>query len=375
MTDALPARARPRSIARSSLDSTYAPTIEHLHEIAAGLDDTARVRRSLALLTRFDSVSPNAEGRRWQVAAYLGDTAEMRRALASDSILDTGPWYVVFYALDNPLDLRGTEAIYPRALARGATAEERQGVEGLWNRYELIRGRPGRAPALSGAADYAALTYGVLDGLFAGADSTVARSAGGKLEAQLGRPLRAGDADQVRARYAVGQYAAGTGRPEVARRAIADLRAARADPDSAWQADGPRAYALLLETQVASTSRQPGAADLLRQLDSALADPVDTWWASYGNLIAARLHEQRAEIPAALAALHRRVVGFATFPALRDLSAGGRTTRRAYGRPSGAIRAYRHYLALRSEAEPALQPEVRRVREELEAVERESPDR
>ena len=45
------------------------------------------------------------------------------------------------------------------------------------------------------------------------------------------------------------------------------------------------------------------------------------------------------------------------------------------GDREGAIRAYRHYLALRSEAEPALQPEVRRVREELEAVERESADR
>ncbi len=45
------------------------------------------------------------------------------------------------------------------------------------------------------------------------------------------------------------------------------------------------------------------------------------------------------------------------------------------GDRDGAIRAYRHYLALRSEAEPALQPEVKRVREELDAVERESPDR
>ncbi len=45
------------------------------------------------------------------------------------------------------------------------------------------------------------------------------------------------------------------------------------------------------------------------------------------------------------------------------------------GDRQGAIRAYRHYLALRGDAEPGLQPEVRRVREELEAVERESADR
>jgi hypothetical protein len=57
-----------------ALDSTYAPTIQHLHEIAAGLGDSAGARRGLELLQRFDSVSPNAEGRRWQVAAFLGDT-------------------------------------------------------------------------------------------------------------------------------------------------------------------------------------------------------------------------------------------------------------------------------------------------------------
>ena len=45
------------------------------------------------------------------------------------------------------------------------------------------------------------------------------------------------------------------------------------------------------------------------------------------------------------------------------------------GDRAGSIRAYRHYLALRSEAEPALQPEVRQVRAELEALERESTDR
>ena len=45
------------------------------------------------------------------------------------------------------------------------------------------------------------------------------------------------------------------------------------------------------------------------------------------------------------------------------------------GDRDGAIPAYRHYLSLRSEAEPALQAEVKLVREELEAVERESPDR
>jgi hypothetical protein len=361
------AAAFDRSLA---LDSTYAPTIQHLHEIATRLEDTLGARRGLELLKRFDSVSPNAEGRRWQVAAFVGDTAEIRSALASDSILDTGPFYVVFFALDNPLDLRGTDEVYPRALARSATAGERAGVEDIWNHYELMRGRPSRAPRLSGSPELA-----VLDGLFADGDSARALAAAAILEAQVGRQLPAGDGEQERGRYAAGQYGVATGRIDLARRAIADLRAARANADSAWETNVPREYALLLDAQLAAAARRPDAGELMRQLDSVLADPISIWVASYGNLIAARLHEERGEIPAALAAVRRRYIGVATFPHyVTYLREEGRLAALA-GDRAGAIRAYRHYLALRSEAEPALQPEVRKVREELEAVERETGDR
>ena len=126
---------------------------------------------------------------------------------------------------------------------------------------------------------------------------------------------------------------------------------------------------------MAAASRSADAPERLRQLDSALADPVEVPWASYGNLIAARLHEERGEIPAALAAVRRRRVGIAWFPHyVKYLREEGRLAALT-GDRAGAIRAYRHYLALRGEAEPALQPEVKRVREELEAVERESTDR
>jgi hypothetical protein len=329
----------------------------------------------LELLYQFDSLSPNAQGRRWQVAAFLGDTAEMRSALATDSILEVGPFYIVFYALDNPLDLRGTEEIYPRAHGASATAEEREAVEFIWRKYELMRGRPSRAAQVPDGPAPSRLVEAVLDGLFADGDSAAARVAAGKLEAHLGKPLAAGDEEQIAVRYAVGQYGIHAGRAELARRAIADLRAARADSGSAWQADMPRAAAILLDAQLAVARQGPAGDDLLRQLDSALADPVSVTWATYGNLIAARLHEERGEIPAALAALRRRLIGFAIFPCYATyLREEGRLATLAGDRP-GAIRAYRHYLALRSEAEPALQPEVLRVRQELEALRRESTDR
>jgi serine/threonine-protein kinase len=359
-----------------ALDSTYAPTIQHLHEIAAGLGDSTGVRRGLELLQQFDSVSPNAQGRRWQVAAFLGDTAEIRSALATDSILAVGPFYIVFYSLDLPLDLRGTEEVYPRAHAASATADERGAVEFIWRIYELMRGRPSRAVRV-GKAPTTAFGLGatVIDGVFADGDSAATRTAAGKLEAHLGRPLAAGDEDNFLARYAIGQYGILVGRPELARRASNDLRAARADSGSAWQSDAPRLAALLLDAQVEMAGQGGAANELMQQLDSALADPVNLPLASVGNLIAARLHESRGEIPAALDALRRRYVGVATFPYYATyLREEGRLAALA-GEREGAIRAYRHYLALRSEAEPSLQPEVRRVQEELEALSRESTDR
>jgi hypothetical protein len=45
------------------------------------------------------------------------------------------------------------------------------------------------------------------------------------------------------------------------------------------------------------------------------------------------------------------------------------------GDREGAIRAYRHYLTLRSDPEPAVRSKVEEVRAELAALERESPDR
>ena len=164
-----------------SLDSTYSPAIQHLSEIAAGLDDSAGVRRGLALLTRFDSLSPIAQARRWNVAAILSDTAEMRKTLASDSIiLDPGPWYVTIGSLDLPLNLAGTDAIYPRALAHRASADDRARIEQTWSRYELMRGHPGHEPPLVDSPVTVRQTYAVLDALFADGDSSSWAGCGGR---------------------------------------------------------------------------------------------------------------------------------------------------------------------------------------------------
>jgi serine/threonine-protein kinase len=373
LPEALPRAAA--AFARSlALDSSYAPTIEHLSELATFFDDTAGVVRGRALLRRIDSISANAVARRWHVAAWLGDTAEIREALRSDSVFGDAPAYLLFYALDVPLDTFGMEELYRRAYAQAVTADERNAVGFFWNRYEVACGRPSRAPPLPGTnINPRSLT--VLDGLFADGNTVQAAQAAPLLERQVGSSLSASDREAVLARFAVGQYALERSNLSSVRRAITDLRGARAHPDSAWQAEEPGAFALLLEAQVAERERSSDAPALLRQLDTLLANPRGPHFDFgrpplyvYGNLVAARLHELAGDTAAALAAIRRRFVGIATFPEyVRYRREEGRLAA-ALGDTAGAIRAYRHYLALRSSPEPRLRAQSDTVRTELAAL-------
>ena len=89
---------------------------------------------------------------------------------------------------------------------------------------------------------------------------------------------------------------------------------------------------------------------------------------TYGNLVAARLHEEAGDTAAALAAVRRRVIGIATYPHyVRYRREEGRLAA-SLGDTAGAIRAYRHYLALRSAPEPRLRAQADTVRIELAAL-------
>jgi hypothetical protein len=85
----------------------------------------------------------------------------------------------------------------------------------------------------------------------------------------------------------------------------------------------------------------------------------------FANLEVARLRERQGNIPAALSAVRRRPYSYHTTDYLAShLRQEGRLAALS-GDTAGAIRAYRHYLALRSDPEPALRPVVEAVRAEL----------
>jgi hypothetical protein len=146
----------------------------------------------------------------------------------------------------------------------------------------------------------------------------------------------------------------------------------------AWRSAGDSVdifLILLLDAQLAARDRRADALRLLVKLDSLLQTGQPWGEIPIGNLVTARLWHERGDPVRALATIRRRVVGmgvpstFAT--SLRDEARYAALA----GDRQGAINAYRHYLALRSDAEPHLQPEVETLRAELAALERESTDR
>jgi hypothetical protein len=87
------------------------------------------------------------------------------------------------------------------------------------------------------------------------------------------------------------------------------------------------------------------------------------------NLVLARAAEYQGDLPLALRAVRRRAGGFVMAPLFMStfLREEGRLSALT-GDTVSAIRAYRHYLALRRDPEPALRPEVEQVRAELAAL-------
>jgi hypothetical protein len=109
---------------------------------------------------------------------------------------------------------------------------------------------------------------------------------------------------------------------------------------------------------------------LLRTLDYATTNPGR---ASFANLVAARLLEKLGDTRGALSAARRRSDAWAqNNPYLAtQLHEQGRLAA-IVGEREEAIRAYRHYVALRAHAEPAVKPQVDAVKRELGRLEKAS---
>ena len=222
----------------------------------------------------------------------------------------------------------------------------------------------------------------VRDALIADGDTTAARDAVRALARWEAGPVASDSARRANQRAAtrvLEPWRLAHGDTSQTRRSIDRLRAI-AHPLTGARKTEAEVEIAAIEAMHADVAHSPDLRatalrldSLLRVLDYATANAGRT---SFENLIAARLLEKVGDTRGALAAARRRTDAWVqNNPYLAtQLHEQGRLAALA-GEREEAIRAYRHYLAFRTDVDPALRPQVDAVRRELNQLEKSSVGR
>jgi len=381
-----------------ALDSGTAP-LGHLLELAwLDGDDTALVRRLGSLYLAHDKSGELRGFYRWRIAEGLHDDRALAALHAEYRQMGLPSlWRIMNHAV---LDGRGLEDADSAAVAIRAKA----GRSSDWQRsktylhaFEVNRGRPSAAladtarPDESEYAPHTALYQRVLDALYGDGDSANGGEAARVLARTAGRSAGSSGARAVAQMdlCVATLWQLSHGELGGAAPAIGRLRA-RTPGDSPETLTSNAVCAALLEAKLAAASGAAGAGAALDRLDSLIRSgpggqrngpPVSftlspayvrstvgispCGFEDFVNLEVARLRERQGDLRAALAAVRRRPYAYHLTdylaPHLREEGRLAALT----GDRSGAVRAYRHYLALRSDPEPAVRPAVEAVRAEL----------
>ena len=209
--------------------------------------------------------------------------------------------------------------------------------------------------------------------LYWGGDTARAAAAVRRLTAlAAGRSLE-GDAarDQLEARCVVAAWRAARGDWAYVDAAVRRLRGARVRGLHDWDSTSVAHYttlcAWLLDAHRATALGLPDAPQRLDSADVASRAFEIALPALGANLVIAALAERQGDLAMALRVLRRRAGYYQLFPSwylTSYLREEGRVAALA-GDTAGAIRADRHYLALRPDPEPDVRPEVEAVRAQL----------
>jgi hypothetical protein len=375
-----------------ALDSSYALPAYNLVREAVVAGDAATVQRIVQRYLATDSTSEMAHLLAWIEAAASGDERAIR------GVSTRMPWmhptalgWIVFHALMFGLDMDGAGAALA-ALRTSVRSESEWGNhrfrvwEYLGNRGRLAELRSDRetvafesevtgpvAELGMSAAERARgqhAVYLIQTALFWDADSTGIGEAIAVMEDGYRRSPATNGAPLARDMVAERACFAGMGR--IATEDVARTRAASARLyrllNSGLDLPNRTGHALCaatLDALIAVAEGRPDARSLLERADSLLRDdPPNRMIMSRTQILLARGWARVGDPEAGLRLLRRRQLNNPAYFLATILAEEGRLAARV-GDRDGAIRAYRHYLVLRTDPDPALVPEVERIREEL----------
>ena len=365
-----------------AIDSTSAPLVSHLLHLALAANDTVTARRFGRLYFAADA---EEEGQylRWFWAQVRGDTAELNQIRGGlDKLSAPTLIWLEGTAIFDGIGLDDAD----RAIAILKSRAPPPGFEETMLREiyytDLNRGRPEAAARTAErlrefqSVPRLHLRLQLLGSMYGDADPAAGEAAARVLAQHVDAPPPGDPSDraaQSRDLCVLAQWRFWKGEAELATRAIQRLRSPAPGqvPAGAGLAERNANCAILLEAMDATVQRRPEAARLTARADSmmrtgpVLAPEIETT----ANLALARLHDAQGNRVAALAATRRR--GYleveSSFLLASYLREEARLAALLNDR-EGAIRAYRHYLALRSDPEPALRGETVQARAELERL-------
>jgi serine/threonine-protein kinase len=356
--------------------------LEHLVELAHLRHDTAEVRRLTAHVLAADSSNERARALEWHRASMEPEPARRAywRGLGAGS---TG----TLFGIANFIVWTGEGSVdYGEAVERLVRRLQTVGIGNssfMLPVYALNGGRRSEAEITTdarGGGDHAGLRDRLRRALWWDGDMAQALEAARELRRSADGPLASGTA-ALRSQYedmcALGLWRAARGEYAPAWTSVARLRAARVTGlhggDSASAEHFPRLCAELLEAALASGERRPESRESIARADSLARDFIFEVCCGEAvveaNLLLARLWEREGDLPRALGAVRRRAGGFLLAPMFLStfVREEGRLARLS-GDTARAIRAYRHYLVLRSDPDLALRPQRDSVRAELQRL-------
>jgi serine/threonine-protein kinase len=358
--------------AARQLDPHYVAPIAGLLEVAAFEHDTIELRHIGQEYLSRDSVGPSADYVRWRVAAGVGDSATLDSIRARLDSLDTSTLQrIVQASVLSALDLADASRAVNIVVGRASDRIERRIALASAYMLALNRGRPREAArwlerrSMEHDNVLSTWTWATMAALFWDGDRTLADSIAKNRAELIARDTLRSTPDTL-AYLQLSRHVSQQGLWDVIHGDTA-----RASAAARWlrRNDHPIGGDFV-DLLMATRSGRPDAPTLRARIDSVALEGCCTLTiVNWANLVAARAHEAAGRDREALRAVRRGIWRFppqllSTF--LRDEA----RLAAKLGEREAAIRAYRHYLALRSDPEPELKAEVDRVRAELAKLER-----
>lgn len=362
-----------------ALDSTEVFPLQYLVLLAAVQGDRVAVRRYSALHRTYPAGGQQTEFIQWVAAAMQDDSADLarlRRRIPEMSGVSLQS--IVEWSESLGLGIEdGDQAARAYDESTKSVGQRRSVIVRIVP-FLLNRGRPSAARRLLATAergfgqhvDVGVLEFRIYAALYWDGDSSEAAAAAQSLQTYLdGAPVRLGQVrDRQTAGCALAHWRLAAGDLAGTEAALGRMRRVRATVGS-YPIESTPVCAAAVEAQLAATRHQPEARAALERLDALLAAGSDMQHLlpTVATVIAVRLYEARGDRQHALALARRRTFWW-NWLLSTPLREEGRLAA-LVGDTAGAIRAYQHYLALRSDPEPRLRPDIERVRAELQRLE------